>query len=64
MVGVVALAFVAIVVLAMIGMTAVQFRRVTPLVFRCQRCGHEFRQPPHRDFARACPRCGADDWAR
>jgi hypothetical protein len=62
-IGVVTLAFVAIVILGMAALTAIQFRRITPLVFRCQRCGHEFRQPPHRDFPHACPRCGARDWA-
>jgi rubrerythrin len=64
MVGVVTLVFIAIVVVAMIGMTAVEFRKITPLLFQCQRCGHAFHQPPHRDFPRACPQCGAADWAR
>ncbi|HET9623119.1 MAG TPA: hypothetical protein VFP84_17220 [Kofleriaceae bacterium] len=64
MVLVVTLGFVAIVVLATIAMTRVQFRKITPLVFRCRRCAGEFRQPPHKDFPRACPRCGAADWSR
>jgi len=46
-----------------IAMSIVQFRRTTPLVFRCVRCGAEFQQAPHRDFPRACRRCGARDWA-
>ena len=46
-----------------IAMSIIQFRRVTPLVFRCVRCGAEFRRAPHRAFPRACPRCGARDWA-
>ena len=63
-VGLVTLAFIAIVVLGMIGMTMVEFRKITPLVFQCRRCGKEFQQPPHRDFPRACPSCDAVDWAR
>lgn len=64
MVGVVTLAFIAIVVAAMVGMTLVEFRKITPLLFQCRRCGHQFHQPPHRDFPRACPRCAAADWSR
>jgi rRNA maturation endonuclease Nob1 len=38
------------------------FRRMTPLVFRCQRCERDFEQAAHRRFPRVCPRCGARDW--
>lgn len=64
MVGVVALGFIALITLVMIGMTMVEFRKITPLVFQCRRCGKQFHQPPHRDFPRVCPRCGAGDWSR
>jgi Zn finger protein HypA/HybF involved in hydrogenase expression len=57
------IAVVVVLVLLSIGFTIVEFRKRTPLAFRCQRCGTEFRQPAHREFPRACPRCGADDWA-
>ncbi len=40
----------------------VQYRTLTPLVFRCRRCAREFRQPPHHAFPRACPRCGSQTW--
>jgi len=38
------------------------FRQVETLLYRCQRCGHEFGRPAHRAFPRACPRCHARDW--
>jgi hypothetical protein len=38
------------------------YRRITPLSFRCRRCGGEFRQPPFHDFPVACPLCQAEDW--
>jgi len=63
MVLLVTIAFIAIVTLASIAMTIVQFRKITPLAFRCTKCGNEFRQAPHRDYPRACPRCHARDWA-
>jgi rubrerythrin len=61
------LAIAAIIVVAAIfgmsvGLAIVEFRRVTPLAFRCTKCGTEFRQPPHREFPRECPTCGASDW--
>jgi len=56
-------AVVAVLVLLSMGLTIVEFRKLTPLAFRCHRCGAEFRQPAHREFPRACPRCRAEDWA-
>ena len=64
MVGIVTVAFIALVVGMMIVLTRIEFRKITPLVFQCRRCGEEFRQPPDRDYPRACARCGATDWAR
>jgi len=42
---------------------AMTFRRLTPLVFRCQRCDREFRRPAHRRFPDSCPLCHARDWS-
>ena len=42
---------------------AMSFRRMTPLAFRCIRCGTEFRQQPYRRYPAACPRCHARDWS-
>jgi Zn finger protein HypA/HybF involved in hydrogenase expression len=47
-----------------VAMTAVAFRRVTPLAFQCQRCAREFRRKPWQRFPARCPACGADDWNR
>jgi hypothetical protein len=58
------IAVVVVLVLLSLGFTIVEFRKHTPLAFRCSRCGVEFRRPAHRAFARQCPRCGAGDWAR
>jgi hypothetical protein len=46
-----------------IGLTIVEFRKLTPLGFRCGRCGLRFTQPPHHDYPQRCPRCHAGDWA-
>jgi hypothetical protein len=54
---------VAIIVLVSVGLSIVEFRRFTPLVFRCRRCGIDFLQAPYLEFPRACPRCHARDWA-
>jgi hypothetical protein len=40
----------------------IQARTLTPLVFWCRRCEHEFRQPPQRAFPVVCPRCRSRDW--
>jgi hypothetical protein len=39
------------------------FRRMTPLAFRCLRCGAEFQRKPWRRFPAACPACNAKDWS-
>lgn len=39
------------------------FRRMTPLAYRCGRCGRDFQRAAHRRFPAACPHCGARDWA-
>jgi predicted Zn-ribbon and HTH transcriptional regulator len=57
-----AILIVAAIVLMSVGLTVVEFRKMTPLVFECLRCGHEFRQPPHLDFPTECPSCHAPDW--
>jgi hypothetical protein len=41
---------------------AVTFRRLTPLVFHCRRCGRDFHVRPYRRFPASCPRCQASDW--
>jgi hypothetical protein len=38
------------------------FKTMTPLAYRCQRCGHEFRRKPYRRFPAECPHCHARDW--
>jgi rRNA maturation endonuclease Nob1 len=43
---------------------AMAFRRMTPLIFRCGRCGRDFERAAHRRFPAVCPRCGARDWNR
>ncbi len=40
------------------------FRDMTPLVFRCARCGREFRRRPWKGFPARCPACKASDWNR
>jgi Zn finger protein HypA/HybF involved in hydrogenase expression len=57
------LGVVAFFVLLIVGLTRSELRRITPLAFTCQRCGAQFRQPPHRDFPRICPQCRGSDWA-
>jgi len=53
---------VAAIAVISVGFTIVEFRKLVPLVFRCQRCGHQFRRAPHLELAGACPKCGATDW--
>lgn len=53
-------AFFAILV---IGLTIVQFRRVTPNAYRCLQCQAEFSKPAHQDYPDRCPTCGARKWA-
>ncbi len=38
------------------------FRTMTPLAFRCARCGAEFRRKPWRAMPASCPSCHARDW--
>ncbi|MEO6771479.1 MAG: hypothetical protein ABI467_00465 [Kofleriaceae bacterium] len=56
------LGIVAVIAVMSVGLAIVEFRKLVPLVFRCQRCGHEFRRPAHLELAKACPKCGAGDW--
>jgi DNA polymerase II large subunit len=56
-------AIVAAIVLVSVGLSIAQFRKITPLAFRCLRCGAVFHQPPHLPSPGSCPRCGATDWA-
>jgi len=51
---------VALIVAFSIGMSIIQFRKVTPLLFTCTKCGRSFQQAPHRDVPRRCPLCGAE----
>lgn len=51
---------VAVAIAAFFGMMT--FRRMTPLVFRCRRCGRTFERRAHRRFPDACALCGARDW--
>lgn len=37
--------------------------RTPPNVYGCRRCGIAFRRQPYKRFPRACPSCGAHDWA-
>ncbi|HEY4176942.1 MAG TPA: hypothetical protein VGM90_08935 [Kofleriaceae bacterium] len=46
-----------------VGLTAVEGRKVRPLVFRCGKCGGEFTQAAHLDYPKRCALCGAVDWA-
>jgi Zn finger protein HypA/HybF involved in hydrogenase expression len=56
--------FAAFIIIVSIVLTLAEHRRrTTPLAFRCVQCGAEFRRSPHRHYPRACPRCGARDWA-
>ena len=38
------------------------FRRMTPLAFRCLRCGVEFQRKAWLRFPARCPSCRARDW--
>lgn len=38
------------------------FKGARPMVYRCQRCGRQFRRGAHRTYPEACPACGARDW--
>jgi hypothetical protein len=38
------------------------FTRLSPLVYECRCCEHQFHGAPHRPFPELCPRCGARDW--
>ena len=38
-------------------------RGETPNVYRCRRCGVDFRRQGWKRFPDACPSCGARDWA-
>ena len=55
---------VAVIGLISVAFAIVEFRKLVPLVFRCQRCGHQFRRAPHLELATTCPQCGATDWDR
>jgi len=58
------LVIIAAIGLLSVGLAIVEYRRrFAKLWFHCQRCDHDFSRAPHLDFARACPRCGATDWA-
>ncbi len=51
--------FVGLIVAMSVGLAVVQFRKLTPLVFACTKCGRWFEQAAHRDTPRRCPHCGA-----
>ena len=51
--------FVVLIVAMSVGLAIVQFRKVTPLVFACTKCGATFHQAPHRDTPKRCPTCKA-----
>jgi hypothetical protein len=38
------------------------FKGARPMLYRCVRCGRQFRRPAHRGFPETCPGCGAADW--
>jgi rRNA maturation endonuclease Nob1 len=57
------LAIIVAIVAMSIGFAVIEFRRVVPLAFRCTKCGESFTQPPHHEFPRECPSCGASDCA-
>jgi len=56
-------AVIGAILLLSIGLAIVELRRITPLAFRCIRCGAKFQQPPHQDYPHKCPSCRARDWA-
>lgn len=45
------------------GLSALEFRRMTPLAFHCHRCDADFVQAPHLDYPKRCARCKARDWS-
>jgi Zn finger protein HypA/HybF involved in hydrogenase expression len=55
--------FVGVMLLVVVMSARVEFRKITPLAFRCRHCKTEFQQAPHRVFPRVCPSCKATDWA-
>jgi hypothetical protein len=57
---VVGLLLIPVAVAGFFGMAS--FRKLTPLVFRCRRCGRYFFRAAHRAFPARCARCGAADW--
>jgi hypothetical protein len=51
-------------IVVVLSFTALSFRNMTPLAFRCVRCDREFRRKPWKRFPARCPTCHADDWNR
>jgi hypothetical protein len=47
-------------VIALFGVFA--FRAVTPLAYRCRRCGGAFTRPSHRGFPTQCALCRSKAW--
>jgi hypothetical protein len=58
------IAIVAAIGVMSVGLAIVEFRKLVPLIFECQRCSRRFRRAPHLELAAACPHCGATDWNR
>jgi ribosomal protein S27AE len=58
------IAIIAAIGVMSVGLAIVEFRKLVPLVFRCERCGHQFRRAAHLELATSCPRCHATDWNR
>jgi Zn finger protein HypA/HybF involved in hydrogenase expression len=58
------IAIVAAIGVMSVGLAIVEFRKLAPLIFECQRCRRRFRRAPHLELAASCPHCGATDWNR
>ena len=37
-------------------------RPVAPMLYRCLRCDHAFRDHAHHGYPERCPRCGSTAW--
>ncbi|MBA3460493.1 MAG: hypothetical protein H0T46_11060 [Deltaproteobacteria bacterium] len=63
MLVIVTAAIVTVILVISVGLSIVEFRKITPLAFRCTKCGVQWNQPPHLSSPPECRRCGATDWA-
>ncbi len=38
-------------------------RPIAPMIYRCLRCDHDFRDDAWRGYPRRCPRCRSASWS-